>query len=455
MPTITAIHGREVLTSSGQPTVEVEVRTKRAVGRSSVPVGDHLGVTQAQPLQDQQERFQGFGVRRAVALINQEIAAALVGQDPTSQQTIDHVLAELDGTTERRRLGANALLAVSLACAQAAAAHHEVSFYRHIRYLAAEAARVAQAEEHTIASQIPTPNQPNLVNPDLIPRLPLPMIGMIAGGTRLGGVLAFREFQAVPIGAESLLEALEWGARIRQRLGECLQRKGYPPMLSAGSGCFGPPLKHPRSALTLLSQAVEEAGLKLGEDIAMSIDVAAGYFYQDEQYLVTDERGRPWQADSAGLIELFTGLVKEYPILALEDPLSGDDWNGWQNLTRQIGRRVWLLAGELFASHHELTWRGLQLGVANGVTVQPQQVATFSDLLRVLAVARLAGYALAVGSPDGETEDDALVDIAVGNGVSLVKFGSLCRGERTVKYNRLLRLNEEFQQRAGLLPRRG
>lgn len=445
MPKITSIRARELLNSRGHPTLEADVVCEGGLfGRASVPSGASTGKAEARELLDgDPERYDGRGVSKAVENVRTKIAPALIGMDPTEQQSVDDVMLKLDGSKDKSKLGANAVLAVSLACAHAAAQSHGVALFRHIRRLAARAARAAQAEEQTSITSMVCPARPALATAELIPRLPLPMINMISGGQHAGRNLDFQDFLIMPLGADSFRQALEWSTRVYRRLGSILEQYGYRKELVGEEGGYGPKLASGRDAAHALVKAIEAAKLRPGEDVALAIDVASSQFFRDGRYHL---KGNPPEGiPSEQMVDVLAKLVGEFPIVSIEDGLAEEDWAGWRQLSQKLGRQVWLVGDDLFATRVDRVARGIQMGVANSVLIKVNQVGTLSETLRTMAVARLHGYALVVSARSGETEDTTIADLAVGTGAGQIKIGSIVRGERLAKYNRLLRIEEELE----------
>jgi enolase len=408
--TICRLHAREILDSRGDPTIEVEVFCAGgAWGRASVPAGASTGRHEAVELRDQEpERFAGRGVRRAVRQVLDQIAPQLIGLPVTAQAEIDRRLCQLDGTPNKSRLGANALLGVSLACARAAACARGLPLWR---YLAGE--------------------QP--------PRLPLPMVNLISGGLHAGGNLDIQDFLFLPIGARSYSEALVQAVAVYRALKEQLRRRGLPTLVGDEGG-FGPPLERHEQALELLLESYRQAGLTPGKDAAIALDAAASHFYRRGYYQLRDLG----QVTAAELIDYWQHWVDTYPIRSIEDALAEDDWEGWQELTRRLGRRLQLIGDDLFATNPQRLQQGQRLGVANSILIKVNQIGTLTEALEVLAQARAAGYRPVLSARSGETEDPFLADLAVATAAGQIKIGSVVRSERLAKYNQLLRLEEEL-----------
>jgi len=408
---IETIHGREVLDSRGRPTVEVEVGlTGGGWGAASVPSGASTGRHEALELRDgEPQRLRGLGVRRAVQHVNEIIAAQLIGRDALDQAGIDARLIALDGTEDKSRLGANALLGVSLAVARAAAAALGLPLWR---YLGGAAARV----------------------------LPLPMINMISGGLHATRNLDFQDFLIMPVGARTYTQALQMSLDVYQAMQDVLTEQGLST-LKADEGGFGPALPGNRTALDLLVQAVERAGYRAGEKIAFAIDVAATHFFdpQDARYHL---RSEDRVCDASAMIELLADWAAHYPIVSIEDGLAEDDWSGWQALTARLGGAIQLIGDDLFTTNAGRLQRGIRSRVANAILVKMNQIGTLSETLDVIELARRAGYRFVISARSGETEDSSLADLAVATNAGQIKIGSLAQSERLAKYNQLLRIEE-------------
>jgi enolase len=409
--TVVHVHAREVLDSRGRPTVEAEVTCKGgAWGRASVPSGASTGRHEAVELRDgDPNRYAGRGVRRAVANVRDVLGPRVVGLPATDQALVDRTLCETDGTPDKSRLGANAVLAVSLACAHAGAAARGLPLWRHL-------------------------------DPDGRAVLPLPMVNMISGGLHAGGNLDFQDFLLLPTGARSLSEALEMAAAVYRALGEVLTRHGHEGVLVGDEGGFGPRLPSNEQAVEVLLEAVTDAGLAPGRDAAVALDVASTHFWRGGRYHLREEGGR--SLDAGGMTELLQSWVERYPVVSIEDGLAEDDWDGWRGLTAALGGRVQLIGDDLFVTSTARLRRGLREGVANAVLVKVNQVGTLTETFEVVRLAREGGCRAVVSARSGETEDSTLADLAVASGAGQIKVGSVCRGERLAKYNQLLRLEE-------------
>jgi enolase len=407
--TFSAVLAREILDSGGRPTVEVDVTlTDGTFARASVPSGASTGRHEAIELRDNdQSRFNGNGVLRAVANIRETIGPALLGKSPFDQAEVDRLLLELDGTENRSRLGANALLGVSMASARVAAASTGVPLWQRLG-----------------AGTM----------------MPLPMVNIISGGLHAEGGLAFQDFLIVPVGAGSIREALEWTSAVRTATGELLELGGFPT-LKAAEGGFGPRLPDPKAALDLLVDAVVRSGLSLGDQIAFAIDVAATHFHDGTLYRLPEQ---PGGLDAMGLVQRLADLASQYPIVSIEDGLAEDDWDGWAELTKRLGGEVQILGDDLFTTNEGRLGRGISGGVANAVLVKMNQIGTLTETLDVISQAQRNGYAPVVSARSGETTDDFIADLAVGASAGQIKIGSLAQSERLAKYNQLLRIEEQL-----------
>ncbi len=427
MTTITRIHAREVLDSRGRPTVEVDLFCDGGVmGRATVPAGASTGTTEAADLRDgDPDRFDGHGVLRAVANVNERIAPELIGCDASDQNDIDGRLIELDGTPQKTKLGGNALLGVSLANACATASAMRSPLHTYISWLAA------------------TTDDPDEQTLDPIKaKMPLPMVNMISGGLHAGKNLDFQDFLIIPRGASSYRLGLDWVTRVYWRLGEVLRKAGYEGWLVGDEGGYGPRLKSNREAAELLMRAIEDSELRPGEDIQLAVDVAATHFFDTPSYYL--KSGGNATLGSSEMVDLIESLCNDFPIAVVEDPLAEDDWQGWSELTQRIGSRVGVMGDDLLTTSRERVEKAIQQRAANAVLIKPNQVGTLTEALETQRVARDAGFVCTVSARSGETEDTFIADMAVGTAADYIKIGSIVRGERTAKYNRLLRIAEEL-----------
>ncbi|MBS0210907.1 MAG: phosphopyruvate hydratase [Planctomycetes bacterium] len=424
MAKISAVYAAEVLDSRGDPTLEVEIRCDDgSSGRAIVPAGASTGKAEAHELRDgDPARYDGRGVLQAVNNVRTLIARAVIGADPVEQFTIDSRLCELDASPHKHKLGANALLGVSLATAHAAAESARIPLYRHINSLWQRVAAGAPVSQ---------------------PRIPLPMTNMISGGAHAGRNLDFQDFLVMPVGAVSYAQALEWIVRVSRRLGKVLTDAGYEGRLVGDEGGYGPRLKNSRHAMELLVRAIEAARLRPGEDVTVAIDVASTQFFDGTHYQLSDENKT--RLTNAQMVDLLEQLIEEFPLIAsIEDGMAEDDWEGWQMLTRRIGSRVRLIGDDLFATHEDRLRRGISLGAANGILIKPNQVGTLSETLRTMRLAQSSNYSRIISARSGETEDTTIADLAVGTATKNIKIGAIQRSERLAKYNRLLRIEQEI-----------
>ena len=402
--------GRELLDSRGNPTVEAEVRTAAgAVGRAIVPSGASTGRFEAVELRDGGDRYAGKGVAVAVSGVNGEIAGALVGLDAAEQRAIDRVLIELDATLNKARLGANAVLAASLAAAHATAATLGISLFRH----------VGGANAHV---------------------LPTPMMNVINGGEHADNNVDLQEFMIVPVGAASFSEALRWGTETYHALRQVLRARGLSTAVGDEGG-FAPDLDSNEAALALLVEAIGEAGFEPGTDMALALDVASTEFYGEGIYRLAGE-GR--ELDAVSFAGYLADLCERYPICSVEDGMAEDDWEGWSQLSEGLGDRVQLVGDDLFVTNIERLARGIGAGVANSILVKVNQIGTLSETLDAVELAASAGYTAVMSHRSGETEDTTIADLAVATNCGQIKTGAPARSDRVAKYNQLLRIEEEL-----------
>jgi enolase len=410
MSQIERVHARQILDSRGNPTVEVEVALRSgAQGRAAVPSGASTGEFEATELRDGGERWLGKGVTRAVASVDGEIAGAMAGMDASDQQRLDQALIALDGTPNKSRLGANAILGVSLAVAQAQAAEEGLPLWR---YLGGESARV----------------------------LPVPMMNVLNGGAHADNKVDFQEFMVVPCGAPTFSECLRMGAEVFHALKRTLHDRG---LSTAGGdeGGFAPDLDSNEDALKMLVAGIEAAGYRPGEDVAIALDPATSELYRDGAYVLEHE-GRTLSA--AELADYWATLASRYPIVSIEDGMDEQDWDGWKTLTERVGASVQLVGDDLFVTNTERLQRGIELGVANSILIKVNQIGTLSETLAAIAMAREAGYTAVMSHRSGETEDVTIADLAVATGCGQIKTGAPSRSDRVAKYNQLLRIEEQL-----------
>jgi enolase len=412
MTNIGDIHAREVLDSRGNPTVEAEVRlASGASGRAIVPSGASTGVHEAVELRDgDSQRYLGKGVLKAVENVNGEIADTLANMDAGDQRAVDRQLIERDGTENKSRLGANAILAVSMATARAAAAEYALPLYR---YLGGAGAST----------------------------LPVPMMNILNGGAHADNNVDFQEFMVMPVGAESFSEALRWGVEVFHTLKGVLKKRGYNTAVGDEGG-FAPSVKSNVEAIEVVLEAIQQAGYKPGDDIAIALDPAASELYQDGKYVF--KKSDKSAKSSEEMVRYWAKWVRDYPIVSIEDGLAEDDWDGWQMLTKELGGKIQLVGDDLFVTNTERLQEGIDKGVANSILIKVNQIGTVSETLDAIDLARRNGYTSVISHRSGETEDTFIADLAVATGVGQIKTGSASRTDRIAKYNQLLRIEEEL-----------
>jgi enolase len=416
MPTITHVVGREILDSRGNPTVEVQVTLDEgAVGRAGVPSGASTGEREALELRDgEKARYLGKGVRTAVGHVNGEIAAAILGRE-AEQRAIDAALIDLDGTPNKGRLGANAILGVSMALARATAQAERVPLYEHLSTLYGGA-------EYS---------------------LPVPMMNILNGGAHADSSVDFQEFMVMPVGAATFAEGLRAGAEIFHTLRGILKKKGYSTGVGDEGG-FAPSLKSNREALDVVLQAVDQAGYKAGDNIYIALDVAASELWNPATKSYEFKKSGEQTRTADQMVALYEDWVRNYPIISIEDGLAEGDWDGWRTLTNTIGSRTQLVGDDVFVTNPEILKRGIAEGIANALLVKLNQIGTVTETLDAVAMARDAGYASVISHRSGETEDTTIADLAVATGAGQIKTGSASRSDRVAKYNQLLRIEEEL-----------
>ncbi|MDQ7038397.1 MAG: phosphopyruvate hydratase [Aquificota bacterium] len=409
MSAIVSVKAREVLDSRGNPTVEAEVVLESgAKGRAIVPSGASTGEREALEIRDgDTSRFRGKGVLKAVDNIRGEIAKRIVGMEALNQREVDEALIDLDGTPNKSRLGANAILAVSLAVARASAEELGIPLFM---YLGGVNGR----------------------------RLPVPLMNLINGGAHADNLLDVQEFMVVPVCGGSFREALRAGVEVFHSLKDILKSRGHSTNVGDEGG-FAPNLRETREALDILTEAVERAGYRPGEDVLLALDVASSELYSDGYYLL---EGKKLRSDE--MIRFYEDLIRDYPIVSIEDPLSEDDWEGWKDLTEALGNRVQLVGDDLFTTNPEVLKRGVELGVANSVLVKPNQIGTLSETMDTVMMAKENGYTTVISHRSGETEDTFISHLAVALNAGQIKTGSASRTDRTAKYNELIRIEEQL-----------
>jgi enolase len=418
--TIDSVKGREILDSRGNPTVEVEVVLAGGTrGRAAVPSGASTGQREALELRDgDKQRYLGKGVLKAVGNVNGEIASGLKGRD-ADQRAIDRYLVELDGTPNKGRLGANAILGVSMALARAVAAAEHSPLYAHLARLYG--------------------------NSTLL--LPVPMMNILNGGAHADSSVDFQEFMVMPTGATSFSDALRTGAEIFHTLRGILRQKGHSTGVGDEGG-FAPSLTSNREAVEVVLEAVVHAGYKPGEDVYLALDVASSELWNDSAGSYEFKKSGEKTRNATEMVALYEDWVRQYPIISIEDGLAEGDWDGWKKLTKALGNRVQLVGDDVFVTNPEILKRGIAEGVGNAVLVKLNQIGTLSETLDAVAMARDAGYASVISHRSGETEDTTIADLAVGTGAGQIKTGSASRSDRVAKYNQLLRIEEELGAQA-------
>ena len=412
LTSIAEIHGRQVLDSRGNPTVEAEVFLDGgASARAIVPSGASTGEHEAVELRDGDEsKFLGKGVLKAAENVNDEIAEALVGADAAYQRALDARMIELDGTPNKGRLGANAILAVSMAAARATARAFEMPLYR---YLGGAGANT----------------------------LPVPMMNILNGGAHADNNVDFQEFMVMPVGAPSFSEALRWGVEVFHTLKGVLKKRGYNTAVGDEGG-FAPSLKSNVEAIEVVLEAIQQAGYKPGEQIAIALDPAASEFFQDGKYVF--KKSDKSSKSSEDMVKYWAKWARDYPIVSLEDGLSENDWEGWQNLTEELGGKIQLVGDDIFVTNIEMLGRGIEKGIANSILIKLNQIGTVSETFDAINLARRNGYTSVISHRSGETEDAFIADLAVATGAGQIKTGSASRTDRVAKYNQLLRIEEEL-----------
>ena len=421
MAQIDRIHARQILDSRGNPTVEAEVTlASGATGRAAVPSGASTGEFEAAELRDGGEKWAGKGVTHAVAHVNRDIAAALTGADAADQAAIDQAMIELDGTPNKSRLGANAILGVSLAAAHASAAEAGQPLYRYVAGLAGEA------------------------NPSL---LPVPMMNVLNGGAHADNSVDFQEFMVVPAGAPSFAEGLRIGTEVFHALKRTLGERGLSTAVGDEGG-FAPDLESNEAALEALVEAIEAAGYQAGEDVFIALDPATSEIHKDGAYQLEHEN-RTLSADELGAY--WQSACERFPIVSIEDGMDEEDWDGWKSLTDRIGSSCQLVGDDLFVTNPERLRRGIEAGVANSILIKVNQIGTLTETLEAIRIGREAGYTAVMSHRSGETEDTTIADLAVATGVGQIKTGAPSRSDRVAKYNQLLRIEEQLGHEARYL----
>ena len=414
MSEIVDIRAREILDSRGNPTVEADVYTADgAIGRAAVPSGASTGSREALEMRDGDPgRYGGKGVRRAVSHIAGELRDALRGREVSDQADLDRRMIALDGTDNKARLGANAILGVSLAAAHAAAQERSLPLYRSL-------------------SSGPY-------------RLPVPMMNIINGGAHAANSVDFQEFMILPVGASSLREAVRYGAEVFHALKAVLSRRGLATAVGDEGG-FAPDLASNEAAIEVILEAIGQAGFKAGQDIYLGLDVASSEFYEDGSYNLAGEKRR---LDAAGLVDLLVDWVDRYPILSIEDAMAEADWAGWQILSERLGQRVQLVGDDLFVTNTKILQEGIDKGIANSILIKVNQIGTLTETREAIDMAHAAGYTAVISHRSGETEDTTIADLVVATGTGQIKTGSLSRSDRVAKYNQLMRIEDQLGDEA-------
>ncbi|HVN44954.1 MAG TPA: phosphopyruvate hydratase [Steroidobacteraceae bacterium] len=415
MSRITEVRGREILDSRGNPTVEVDVLLDSgALGRAAVPSGASTGTREAVELRDgDKARYGGKGVRRAVEHVNTVLRSAVLGLDPRAQASIDRRMIELDGSENKGRLGANAILGVSLATARAAATDARLPLYRYLGQLAGGTRE---------------------------PVMPVPMMNIVNGGAHANNGLDIQEFMILPVGAPSFHEALRYGAEVFHALRQLLAARGVSTAVGDEGG-FAPSLESSEAALKLILQAIERAGFRAGEDLYLGLDVASSEFFREGRYQLSGEK-RSFSA--AEFVAYLADLAARYPIISIEDGMSESDWDGWAQLTQALGARLQLVGDDVFVTNTKILREAIDKHIANAILIKPNQIGTLTETLECIDMAEKARYAAVVSHRSGETEDSTIADIAVATHATQIKTGSLSRSDRIAKYNQLLRIEAEL-----------
>jgi len=421
MTAIEFVHAREILDSRGNPTIEVDVGLESGVlGRAAVPSGASTGVHEAIELRDgDKNRYFGKGVKKAVENVINVIAPEIQDLDAVDQVYIDRLMVQLDGTPNKSKLGANAILGVSLAVARAAAEALELSFYQHIGGLASYT-------------------------------LPVPMMNVLNGGSHTDNNVDMQEFMIMPIGATSFREAIRMGAETFHAMKNYLKENGYSTAIGDEGG-FAPDLKSNREAIEVCLEGITRAGYKPGTDIALALDPASSEFYKDGKYHLLAEEKKELSSDE--MVAFYADWVKQYPIVSIEDGLAEDDWEGWENMTREMGSKIQLVGDDLFVTNVERLKQGIERGVGNSILIKLNQIGSLTETLETIEMAKRAGYSCVISHRSGETEDTSISHVAVGTNAGQIKTGSLCRSERVAKYNELIRIDEELDS-IGVFPGR-
>lgn len=412
---IKAIMGREIIDSRGNPTVEADVILESGViGRAAVPSGASTGAREAIELRDgDAKRYGGKGVTQAVKHVNNEIREALLGKNAADQVDIDNTMLALDGTDNKSKLGANAILAVSMACARAAAANEGKPLYEYLN-----------------------------TGDDYL--MPVPMMNIINGGAHADNSVDLQEFMVMPVGAPSVAEAIRYGAEIFHALKKVLHDKGMNTSVGDEGG-FAPDLPSNEAAIEVILEAIDKAGYKAGEDVMIAIDAASSEFYKDGKYVLASENK---SLTASEFIDVLEDWVNKYPIISIEDGLAEDDWDGWKEITERLGNRVQLVGDDLFVTNTKIFQQGIDKHITNSILIKVNQIGTLTETLAAIDMAKKAGYTAVISHRSGETEDTIIADLAVATGVGQIKTGSMSRSDRVAKYNQLIRISEELGDKA-------
>ncbi|KMP10853.1 enolase [Candidatus Nitromaritima sp. SCGC AAA799-C22] len=410
MSEIVGIHARQILDSRGNPTIEVEVILDTGImGRAAVPSGASTGKREAIELRDgNAKKFMGKGVEKAIRNVHEKIAPAIMGMEVTEQVLIDELMIELDGTKNKAKLGANAILGVSLAVAKAAASDAELPLYQYIGGTNAK-------------------------------ELPVPMMNVLNGGAHADNNVDIQEFMIMPVGAKSFFEALRMGTEVFHHLKSVLKKKKYNTAVGDEGG-FAPDLKSNEEAIEVVLEGIKAAGYKAGKDILLALDVAASELYSNKKYVLA--AGKKARLSPDEMISYLERLAKKYPIISIEDGLSENDWNGWKRLTKKLGDKIQIVGDDVFVTNTEILNKGIRDGVCNSILIKVNQIGTLTETLNAVEMAKRAGYTVVISHRSGETEDTTIADIAVAVNAGQIKTGSLCRTDRVAKYNQLLRIEE-------------
>ncbi len=427
MVKVKEVKGREILDSRGNPTVEVDVILDNGImGRAAVPSGASTGEHEAVELRDgDKKRYLGKGVTKAVDNVNKIISSAIVGMDVSEQKKIDENMIEVDGTPNKAKLGANAILGVSLACAKAAAKEKKIPLYRYI------------GEE--VQMQVVGTKTTEYV-------LPVPMMNIINGGQHADNNVDLQEFMVMPCGAKTFKQALRMGAEVFHNLKSVLKGKKYNTAVGDEGG-FAPDLSSNEEALEVIMEAIKKSGYAAGEDIFIALDPASSSFYKDGKYLLEGEKEDKVK-DTKTLVDFYKNIVDKYPIVSIEDGLAEDDWDGWKLMTDELGKKIQIVGDDLFVTNTKRLKEGIDKGIANSILIKLNQIGTLTETLLTIDMAKKAGYTSVISHRSGETEDVTIADLAVGMSTGQIKTGSASRTDRIVKYNQLLRIEEELQDKA-------